>query len=105
MKTLEQHIEEVMDWFDFNKIKKTMDILNWKWGMGEDAAVPEIPEMRQSVREYMKNLHETNLKKSDVHVGMGSGGFVVYYDKGIDEGEPWDHFNVTFELESWYTGE
>jgi hypothetical protein len=99
MKTLEQHIEEVGDWFDFNKVHQVMLHLDWKWQNG----VPEIVEMRQTVRKYMRELHAEYVNVKTCNVSMGSGGFDVRYVKGIYENKPFDTFYVAFNLASWDT--
>lgn len=106
MKTLQQHIDEVMDYFDFDKVHRVMESLNWRWSSLEDEMrIPTKPEMRKHVREFMEKLYEKNINKSEVNTYTGSGGFMVYYRKNVDEKGAWDHFDVTFQLESWYTGE
>jgi hypothetical protein len=105
MKTLEQHVDEVMDWFDFNKVKKVMDFLDWKWTMDCGSAVPEIADMRKLVRKYMRDLYQKYSKEEKIVAGTGSGGFYVEYRKGIDEGERFDDFSVSFSVGEWYTGE
>ena len=99
MKTLEEHIEEVGDWFDFNKVKKVMNYLDWKWGSN----IPEIAEMRQSVRKCMRELHTKYADVKTCNVSTGSGGFDVRYVKGIYESKPFDTFYVAFNLTTWDT--
>ena len=37
MKKKEQKsLDEIMDWFDFEKVAKTTEALNWKWVSAED---------------------------------------------------------------------
>ena len=104
MKTIEQHIEEVGDWFDFNKVHQVMLHLNWKWAKADSPnGVPEIAEMRQNVRRYMKELHKKYASVKTCNVSMGSGGFDVRYVKGIYESKPFDTFYVAFNLASWDT--
>jgi len=104
MKTLDQHIEEVMDWFDFNKVKTIMNFLNWKWGTEDGGmAVPEIADMRKNVRRYMRELYTKRKNEKEVSTWTGSGGFMIYYYKGEDENGPWDRFSVAFEAATWDT--
>lgn len=77
-----QHIiDEVMDYFNFEKIHKTMLFLNWTW---HNTGVPEIYELRQFVRELLNQLFEENLKE------ISCGGFHLYRKE--------DSIVVTFEL-------
>ena len=50
--TDQELIDEIMDWFDFEKVHKVMTTLDWKWG--DDESVPTIPELRKQTRELMK---------------------------------------------------
>jgi len=100
MKTLEQHTEEVGDWFDFEKVHKVMKFLNWKWA---DVGVPEIPVMRQHVRGHMKELYNRGKKYKKFDNYVSSGGFKVCYTKDVDENGPWDRFSVAFEAATWDT--
>jgi hypothetical protein len=89
---LESHIEDVMDHFDFYRVKKVMDHLNWKWDSAE-GCVPDIAEIRKLVRNLMGRVyHEYHRVRRD-NVTIGTGGFYVTYN-GLG-------FIVRFELESW----
>jgi hypothetical protein len=100
MKTLEKHIDEVMDWFDFDKVEKTMKFLNWEW---HNEGVPTIPGMRQHVRGFMRELYAEGQNQESFRSVRASGGFYVEYTKNIDENGPWDRFDVSFRLVEWGT--
>ena len=100
MKTIDQHIEEVGDWFDFNKVHQVMLHLNWKWGSGD---VPEIADMRKLVRKYMNELHAKSALLSEYNASMGTGGFDIRYIKGVWDGKPFDRFDISFNLTTWDT--
>jgi len=102
MKTLQTHIDEVMDWFDFDKVHKYMESVGWAW---HSIGVPDKAELRKTVREEMKKLY--NLPKKDPinHHSYCSGGFEIIYYWGKDDEGPWDHYDVKFIITSWYTGE
>lgn len=89
MKTLEQHIEEVMDWFDFEKVHRVMTMLDWKWASID--AVPDIPDPRKEVRRLM-----TPLWNSDNEF-IGTGGFMVR----LYREENWARFGVSFQVTDW----
>ena len=100
---LQQRIDEVMDWFDFDKVHSVMTILKWYWG-GEDG-VPQIPEiqiLRKHVRDYMKQTYYDLLNENKDFYAMASGGFVV---ECIKDEDGFIQFNVRFELANWNTGE
>lgn len=72
--TTDEQIDEIMDWFDFAKVAKTMQALDWVWyESGGD--IPEEGEIRKHARSLMKQAVKKEYKY------FGSGGFVVEYDK------------------------
>ena len=89
MKTLEQHIEEVMDWFDFEKVHRVMTMLDWKWA--NTGGVPEIPDLRKRVRDLMRSLWNSE------DVCHGTGGFMVR----LYREENWTRFSVAFQVADW----
>lgn len=58
-KKFNKWIEEIMDEFDFNKVHKTMKLLNWKW---RDIGVPDIGEIRRNARYIMNRAYESESK-------------------------------------------
>jgi hypothetical protein len=42
---IDDAVEDILDEFDFEKVKKVMDFLDWKWHAAEDG-VPRIGELR-----------------------------------------------------------
>lgn len=106
MKTIDQHIEEVMDEFNFNKVKEVMDIMDWQWSRTinpDGVGVPEISTMRKLVREMMWDLYIKYSYRSNTNVFSSTGGFHVLYIKGNDELGMWDRFKVSFEVANWDT--
>ena len=89
MKTLEEHVDEVMDWFDFEKVHRVMTMLDWKWAM--IGAVPEIPDLRKQVRKLMRELWNSDNQL------VATGGFVVR----LHREKNWARFSVAFELTEW----
>ena len=81
--TLQEHIDDVMDYLDFERIQFTMEHLNWRW---VDAGIPDVPTIRQQVRKLMKEAYK--------HGYVSTGGLVVRYDSEEDS------FDVSFRLDS-----
>lgn len=102
LKPIEKHIDEVMTWFDFQKVHQIMVHMDWKW-VGTENKVPEIIEMKQLVCEYMEKLYNNYSKCERCCISTGSGGFDIRYTKGIDNGKPFDSFAVAFNLTYWDT--
>jgi hypothetical protein len=84
-----EHINEIMDNFDFRRVAITMRYLKWGWGMAPNTHIPEENELRQYVRARMVEMHQRNLTYMD------SGGFRVERSG--------DAFTVSFVLTDWQT--
>ncbi len=89
MKTLEEHVDEMMECFDFEKVHRVMTMLDWKWTM--IGAVPGIPDLRKQVRELMRRLWNSD------NQSVATGGFVVR----LYREENWARFSVAFEVTDW----
>jgi hypothetical protein len=90
-------IEECMDWFEFERVHKAMVLLDWKWGMDDEAAVPDLPEIRKAARKFIRAAIEQCTGKKFT---VGSGGFeaTAYRDPdGVLEG-----VMLRFVLADWY---
>lgn len=71
-----QMIDEIMDEFDFNRVQRTMDYLNWKW-VGESVTVDMLKE---EAKRLLKGAAEARLGQyKDTHweqgIINGCGGF------------------------------
>ena len=78
-------IDNIMDYFDFNKVKKTMEKLDWRWG--RDKAPPCEGELREHARKMLENIVKQDCLESSC------GGFHVYFDGEI--------LKLIFEVSSW----
>lgn len=68
------NINALLDDFDFACVHRVMVFLNWKWGMGDDAAIPSEGDLRRSARKLLEEVAENG--------GLtGSGGFGVRRDE------------------------
>lgn len=83
-KTKDQHINEIMDWFDFGRVSTVMDFLEWKWYDEHGFATPLEGELRKKSRVQLSKTY-------DYAVGQGrkytveTGGFSYSYDPQSDE--------------------
>ncbi len=50
-------IEEILNNFDFDKVKTTMTTLNWKWGEGKDIHTPSYNELRQAAKMLLEDSY------------------------------------------------
>jgi hypothetical protein len=51
-KNKQEQIDDIMDNFDFNRVARVMDFLDWKWYMKE-YRVPAESEIRKQVRQHL----------------------------------------------------
>jgi hypothetical protein len=86
-----------MDNFDFERVEKVMDCLNWKWGCIE-GQVPDIYEIRRFARQLLADtiIGLCHLIE-DKSFSLCSGGFVAksYRDGSLSLSfivEEWEHF-------------
>jgi len=78
---VEEQIDDIMDDFDFDKVHKIMEFLNWEWITDEDGTqVPYISDLRKRARSLLRIA----AKEGGFH---GSGGFTAHCQKGYSEEE------------------
>jgi hypothetical protein len=77
-------IEDVLDYFDFDKVHKVMTCLNWTWHDTE--GVPMVGDLRKRARELLK----------EVPVGgyRATGGFEVRQPEE-------NYYSLAFVLTDW----
>ncbi len=90
-------INEILDFFDFERVKKVMDHLNWEW-VGSDG-VPEIYELRQHARKLMNTAVNECIKSKQEDYFTECGGFRVECNKYNDD--PKMYIRLTFNVTSW----
>lgn len=92
-------IDEVMENFDFDSVKKTMDALEWEWSMVDDEGeeelrIPTKEEIMVRAREYLKAVtykNDREDKETCRKMSYETGGFRAVYqvyedvDKGADD--------------------
>ena len=69
-------IEDLLDEFDFNKVHRVMQALNWRWA-GIDG-VPEVPDLRRQARDLLRHIAEAKNVRS-----VSTGGFTAYMHDGL----------------------
>ena len=98
--TQQELIDEILDQFDFQKVKEVMDALNWTWGIGTESHVPDIPELRKKAREMLWDVIRSK------HRMISGGGLVVEKEEPIYRGGRMfkdDTLELRFEVTSWNT--
>lgn len=85
MKTWEENaIEKIMEKFDFQKVKKTMDALGWKYAL--DKETPTIEELKKVVLELLNEsikFAEEPEYQEEKQFSMFTGGFRVDYERNV----------------------
>lgn len=74
MKSKNEMIDNIMDNFDFGRVAKTMEALNWKWVMSVPDEVPQEHDIRKAARKLLKSVPDTFIKDSYC---TGTGGLYV----------------------------
>lgn len=91
-------IDDIIDWFDFERVHEVMVFLDWKWG--EPGEIPETPELRKRARQILRETCESLLKSELLSTFMETGGFRVTVDRDtVDSSEI--YIRLSFELSSW----
>lgn len=88
-------IEDILDEFDFDVVKKVMNFLDWQW-QDADEGVPRIGELRKKARLLLSEVAVKVLLSAEIAAesNIATGGFRVaaykYDDKVL--------FRLAFEL-------
>ena len=85
---VEKVLNKVFDNFDFERVKKVMDVLNWSWV----SFIPTLNEIKEQAANLMWDFATT-----DVDV-ISTGGFRVEKDFS-DPSSLW--MRLTFEVEDY----
>ena len=64
-------VDNIMDWFDFEKVHKTMRALRWEW-IGAEEKIPCQGEIRERARKLLTDAIQSEMS-------IGSGGLQVTY--------------------------
>jgi hypothetical protein len=71
-------IEDILDEFDFNGVRRVMESLNWRWARTDD--VPPVAEMRKTARRLLEEMCTNDEMDS-----LATGGFeVIRRDEGLE---------------------
>ena len=84
-------IDGIMDYFNFEKVLKVMELLEWEWKAAEEG-IPTVPELRQQARRLLKMSLEEKTNTS-------TGGFHVMYESSEYGSE---FIQLMFAVEEWY---
>ena len=87
----QEAIDNIMDYFDFDKVLKTMIALDWKWVKENhkdinDLEIPSIERIRKTARKAL-------IRAIEIKDYTSSGGFEAEYDDG--------NLHLRFVVEEW----
>lgn len=85
--TYEEQIEEIMDYFRFDRVAKVMEALDWHWFSYDD--VPPEPIIRQKARSLLREVAREGRDTT-----MATAGFEAKHDK-------WGRLSLAFVVEQW----
>ena len=75
----QQHLDELMDSFDFARVASAMRALQWRWASA-DNGIPDEPHIRATVRSYARQAIQQALTNTGHQPGrgfVGTGGFHI----------------------------
>lgn len=94
-------IEEILENFNFEKVKKVMDFLEWTWITSKtETQIPNTYELMRNAERLLKDAYQDSLKNKR-ESNRATGGFRAssFWD---EEREEVDLF-LSFEIGSWDT--
>lgn len=72
-------VDNIMDWFDFDRVHKTMVALDWQWFTADDG-IPSTSELRKLARELLWLVLEN---EHDDKYTIAAGGFQASYENEV----------------------
>lgn len=94
--------DNIMDNFDFAKVARVMELLDWRWSTGDSfdsLVVPDESEIRRSARKLMTEIIESIGTEHEI-TAAETGGFRVEFNDW--NGEP--DLRLMFLVDDWNEG-
>ena len=89
-------IDYILDNFDFEKVKKVMDVLEWKYWDSPYSTVT-IAELRQLARKLLTEVYNEPALDRTI---LGSGGFEA--ERRMYPGDTKKYLHLKFVVAEWY---
>lgn len=95
-------IDDILDCFDFERVKKVMDFLDWQW---YDCGVPEIWDLRKKARVLLNDVWNAVRKEAEKspdkeeRYSIANGGFYVEAIKYSES--PKVYLSLKFQIADW----
>ena len=93
----EKAINEIIEEFDFEKVKSVMDFLKWTWhDVNNESGVPSTGKLVKEAEKLLNEAWDKALEyKEDYMVSMGGFKAQAYYHNELFR------IDLTFELADW----
>ena len=88
-------IEDLLDEFDFDKVKKVMDCLEWKYYDSPDKEV-SVGELRRMARRLLETVYNEG---TSAQTYTASGGF--YAERQMFPGDDTKYLSLKFVVTEW----
>lgn len=99
-KNAQDHIDEIMDYFEFEKVQRIMEAVKWRWfSPNEEPRTPDTADLRQKARELLKDAWQGI--NGGTAYRVSTGGLVA----SCYQNEQGKWLKLTFEVDSWDTEE
>lgn len=95
MQNEQQDIENILDEFDFYRVQKAMDALDWVWA--SSGGVPDIGELRRCARRLFEYAMKADTAEPDYMTG--TGGFEV--SRSLYPGDAKRYYSLKFVVSDW----
>lgn len=92
-RTMDEQIDEIMEEFDFEKVRNVMLHLKWRWLY---EGIPSVEDIKEESRRLLVDSYDSCYKHEQDNCSIGCGGLKATYH--MNRG-----FNLEFILESWET--
>lgn len=92
-------VDKILDEFDFEKVKKTMDALEWVYYDSPDETV-SIGELRRMARKLLDDVYD---KPPSPEYAIGCGGFEAF--RYMSVGDPTKYLSLKFVVTEWSADE
>jgi hypothetical protein len=88
-------VDKILDEFDFEKVKKTMDALEWVYYDSPNKTI-SIAELRRMARMLLDDVYD---KPSSPEYTIGCGGFEAF--RYMSAGDPTKYLSLKFVVTEW----
>lgn len=95
MQNEQEDIEDILDEFDFHKVQKAMEALNWTWATSD--GVPTIGELRRCARRLLN--YAVQVDSSFPDYSTATGGFEV--SRNLYPNHAKRYYSLKFVVSEW----